>query len=42
DHVHIIANRPGRVKGKHFVQNTFDAEGDKIADIMAQKIIDRM
>ncbi|MED2252547.1 HK97 gp10 family phage protein, partial [Bacillus thuringiensis] len=26
----------------HFVQNTFDAEGDKIADIMAQKIIDRM
>ncbi|MED2234378.1 HK97 gp10 family phage protein, partial [Bacillus thuringiensis] len=25
-----------------FVQNTFDAEGDKIADIMAQKIIDRM
>ncbi|MED1407385.1 HK97 gp10 family phage protein, partial [Bacillus mycoides] len=24
------------------VQNTFDAEGDKIADIMAQKIIDRM
>ena len=27
----------GRVKGKHFVQNTFDAEGDKIADMMAQK-----
>ncbi|MEB9608312.1 HK97 gp10 family phage protein, partial [Bacillus cereus] len=25
-----------------FSQNTFDAEGDKIADIMAQKIMDRM
>ncbi|MGG2938140.1 HK97 gp10 family phage protein, partial [Bacillus pacificus] len=23
-------------------QNTFDAEGDKIADIMAQKIMNRM
>ncbi|MBD2807054.1 HK97 gp10 family phage protein, partial [Xenorhabdus sp. ZM] len=32
----------GRVKGLHFSQNTFDAEGDKIADIMAQKIMDRM
>ncbi|EMY5504748.1 HK97 gp10 family phage protein [Bacillus wiedmannii] len=42
EHGHKKANGKGRVKGKHFVQNTFDAEGDKIADIMAQKILDRM
>ncbi|MED2983888.1 HK97 gp10 family phage protein [Bacillus thuringiensis] len=42
EHGHKKANGRGRVKGKHFVQNTFDAEGDKIADIMAQKILDRM
>lgn len=42
EHGHKKANGKGRVKGKHFVQNTFDAEGDKIADMMAQKIIDRM
>jgi len=42
EHGHKKANGKGRVKGKHFAQNTFDAEGDKIADIMAQKIIDRM
>ncbi|PFB95166.1 hypothetical protein CN296_20965 [Bacillus cereus] len=42
EHGHKKANGKGRVKGKHFVQNTFDAEGDKIADIMEQKIIDRM
>lgn len=32
----------GRVKGLHFVQNTFDGESGKIADIMAEKIINRM
>ncbi|AHA74923.1 HK97 gp10 family phage protein [Bacillus thuringiensis] len=42
EHGHKKANGKGRVKGKHFVQNTFDAEGDKIADMMAQKIMDRM
>ncbi|MDF9622605.1 HK97 gp10 family phage protein [Bacillus cereus] len=42
EHGHKKAKGRGRVKGKHFVQNTFDAEGDKIADMMAQKIIDRM
>ncbi|MCQ6530583.1 HK97 gp10 family phage protein [Bacillus mycoides] len=42
EHGHKKANGKGRVKGKHFVQNTFDAEGDKITDIMARKIIDRM
>ncbi|MED2349233.1 HK97 gp10 family phage protein [Bacillus thuringiensis] len=42
EHGHKKANGKGRVKGLHFSQNTFDAEGDKIADIMAQKIMDRM
>ncbi|MGX5623491.1 HK97 gp10 family phage protein [Bacillus cereus] len=42
EHGHKNANGKGRVKGLHFSRNTFDAEGDKIADIMAQKIIDRM
>ncbi|PEJ20482.1 hypothetical protein CN675_08755 [Bacillus toyonensis] len=42
EHGHKKANGKGRVKGLHFSQNTFDAEGDKIADIMAQKILNRM
>ncbi|UAL46809.1 HK97 gp10 family phage protein [Sutcliffiella horikoshii] len=42
EHGHKKANGRGRVKGQHFVQNTFDAEGDKIADIMANKIIKKM
>ncbi|MED2985517.1 HK97 gp10 family phage protein [Bacillus thuringiensis] len=42
EHGHKKASGKGRVKGLHFSQNTFDAEGDKIADIMAQKILDRM
>ncbi|MEN1934969.1 HK97-gp10 family putative phage morphogenesis protein [Paenibacillus sp. 102] len=42
EHGHKKANGKGRVKGLHFAQNTFDAEGDKIADILAQEIIDRM
>ncbi|OFD61435.1 HK97 gp10 family phage protein [Bacillus mycoides] len=39
---HKKVNGKGRVKGKHFVQNTFDAEGDKIAEILAQKIVNKM
>lgn len=42
EHGHKKANGKGRVKGLHFVQKSFDSEGDKIADIMAQKILDRM
>lgn len=42
EHGHKKANGKGRVKGRHFVQNTFDGEGDKIADIMANKIIRKM
>lgn len=42
EHGHKKANGKGKVKGKHFVQNTFDAESDKVADIMAKKIIKKM
>ncbi|WP_018664618.1 HK97-gp10 family putative phage morphogenesis protein [Heyndrickxia acidiproducens] len=42
EHGHKKANGKGRVKGQHFVQNTWDAEGDKVADIMANKIIKKM
>lgn len=42
EHGHKKAGGKGRVKGQHFFQNTFDAEGDKIADIMANKIIKKM
>jgi HK97 gp10 family phage protein len=42
EHGHKKANGKGRVKGQHFVQNTFDMEGDKVAEIMANKIINKM
>jgi HK97 gp10 family phage protein len=42
EHGHKKANGRGKIKGRHFVQNTFDAEGEKIADIMANKIIKKM
>ncbi|MGD6964530.1 HK97-gp10 family putative phage morphogenesis protein [Fictibacillus phosphorivorans] len=42
EHGHKKANGKGRVKGQHFVRNTFDTESDKIAEIMANKIIDKM
>ncbi len=42
EHGHKKANGKGKVKGLHFVQNTFDSNGDKIADIMANKIIKKM
>lgn len=32
----------GSVPGAHFVRNTFDANSDKIAQIMADKIIQKM
>lgn len=41
EHGHKKVNG-GKVRGRHFVQNTFDAEGDKIAEIMANKIINKM
>jgi HK97 gp10 family phage protein len=42
EHGHKKANGKGKVKGQHFVQNTFDSESNKIADIMANKIIKKM
>jgi HK97 gp10 family phage protein len=42
EHGHKKANGKGKVKGQHFVRNTFDAESDKIAEMMANKIIDKM
>jgi HK97 gp10 family phage protein len=42
EHGHKKANGRGKIKGRHFVQNTFDAEGDKIADIMANEIVKKM
>lgn len=42
EHGHKKANGRGKIKGRHFVQNTFDAEGEKIVDIMANKILDKM
>lgn len=42
EHGHKRANGRGRVKGRHFVQNTWNAEGEKVAEIMAEKIIKKM
>jgi HK97 gp10 family phage protein len=42
EHGHKKANGQGKIKGRHFVQNTFDADGDKIADIMANEIVKKM
>ncbi|MBH0166277.1 HK97 gp10 family phage protein [Fictibacillus sp. 7GRE50] len=42
EHGHKKANGKGKVKGQHFVRNTFDAESEKIAEMMANKIIDKM
>ncbi|WP_371069139.1 HK97-gp10 family putative phage morphogenesis protein [Sediminibacillus sp. JSM 1682029] len=42
EHGHKKASGRGRVKGAHFVQNTWDADADKINDIMADKIIKKM
>jgi HK97 gp10 family phage protein len=42
EHGHKKANGKGKVKGQHFVRNTFDAESEKIAEIMANKIIKKM
>jgi HK97 gp10 family phage protein len=42
EHGHKKAGGRGRVKGQHFFRNTFDAEGDKITEMMANKIIKKM
>lgn len=40
EHGHKKANGKGKVKGQHFIQNTFDAESERILDIMMQRIFD--
>lgn len=42
EHGHKKRGGRGRVKGRHFVQNTWNAESEKISEIMTQKIIDKM
>lgn len=41
EHGHRKVNG-GKVKGVHMVQNTWNKEGDKIAEIMANKIMKKM
>lgn len=42
EHGHKKRNGRGRVRGRHFVRNTWDAEGEKIKKIMLDKIIKKM
>ncbi len=42
EHGHKKRNGRGRVKGRHFVQNTWDAESQRIEEIMLDKIIKKM
>lgn len=42
EHGHKKRNGRGRVKGRHFVRNTWDTEGKKIEQIMLSKIIEKM
>lgn len=41
EHGHRKTNG-GKVRGRHFVQNTWDKYGDKVADMMAEKIVNKM
>ncbi|OAK72687.1 HK97-gp10 family putative phage morphogenesis protein [Lederbergia galactosidilytica] len=42
EHGHRKRGGRGRVRGAHFVQNTWDAENEKLANMMADKIIKKM
>lgn len=42
EHGHKKRNGRGRVKGQHFVRNTWDAENQRIEEIMQDKIIKKM
>lgn len=42
EHGHKKRAGRGRVKGRHFVRNTWDAEANKIEEIMLDKIIKKM
>ena len=41
EHGHRKVNG-GKVRGRHFVQNTWDKHGDKVAEIMTNKIFKKM
>lgn len=42
EHGHKKRNGRGRVKGRHFVRNTWNAESEKIEKIILEKIIEKM
>ncbi|MGG3708684.1 HK97-gp10 family putative phage morphogenesis protein [Heyndrickxia coagulans] len=42
EHGHKKANGRGKVRGRHFVQNTWDKYGGKVAEIMTEQIINKM
>lgn len=42
EHGHKKRAGRGRVKGRHFVRNTMDAESKKVEQIMLDKIIEKM
>lgn len=42
EHGHRVGSTRKKVKGKHFVRNTMDAEGKKIAEMLTSKIIKKM
>lgn len=42
EHGHKKRGGRGRVKGRHFVRNTWNAESDKIEKILLDKIIKKM
>lgn len=42
EHGHRKRAGRGRVKGRHFVRNTWDAESKRIEEIMLSKIIEKM
>lgn len=42
EHGHKKRGSSGRVKGRHFVRNTWDSENKKIEEIMLNKIIKKM
>lgn len=42
EHGHKKRGGRGRVKGRHFVRNTWAAENEKVEEIMLSRIIDKM
>lgn len=42
EHGHRVGPTRKKVKGRHFVRNTMDAESEKISNILTSKIIKKM